>query len=114
MPNVRLEAFSRGSDSFASWGAWVSKQVRKKYEQSRCKQIMIQHVSAVHGQGNALGRSLGKIAQQAGGISKPAAQIDQPAGWFVEGKVAQQVSQQNITEESSSRGLNKWREMGRT
>ena len=77
----------QGQRQLCQLGCVGFKAGAEKYEQSRCKQIMIQHVSAVHGQGNALGRSLGKIAQQAGGISKPAAQIDQPAGWFVEGRL---------------------------
>ena len=81
------------------------KEGAQQHKQCRGQQVVVQHISAVHGQGDALGGRKGEIAQQAGGISDHTAQIEKPAGLSGKRKRAQQIAQQNITEVPLQQGI---------
>ena len=68
----------------------------EKHKNPCRQQIVVEHISAVHGKGDPSGRRLGQIAQQTGSVTCQAPQVDQHAGSFGKLRAAQQVSQQEI------------------
>ena len=76
----------------------------EKYEQTGRKEIVVQHIPAVHRQRDSFRRGLGQISQQAGCITCYAAQINQDADFFLKFLSPKNVTQQKVAHQPLHHG----------